>query len=74
MKDKQAILAKCDEILSDDRYWMPPARVDINAPLALVQVQLESRLAAFCWVLGIKVADARTSYKQYSRVSGEGVK
>lgn len=74
MQDKQAILAKIDEILSDDLMWQPAYQIDENAPAALMQTALENRLGALCWVLGLKVNDARESYKRYSRVSGEGIK
>jgi hypothetical protein len=40
------------EIDSDERYHYKPALVQINAPLALIQVQMEAEARALSWVLG----------------------
>ena len=39
------------EIEADERYSYPPADVFINAPLALIQVELKARRNAFKTVL-----------------------
>ena len=39
------------KVEADERLHYPPATVDINAPLALVQVELESKRAILQWVL-----------------------
>lgn len=44
---------KLAEIETDDRLQQAPALVTINAPLALVQVNLQSFASALRWVLKI---------------------
>lgn len=40
-------------LMSDDRYWRyPPANTYINAPLALIQQDLEARIMMLRWALG----------------------
>ena len=46
------IQAKLAELKKDDRIKGPSATVDINAPLALIQLSIESKIAALEWVLG----------------------
>lgn len=48
------IKQEIEKIDSDDRYHYPPADVFVNAPLALIQVQMEARVRALSDVLGIK--------------------
>lgn len=36
----------------DERYSYPSAQVQINAPLALIQVSMRTRVGALKWVLG----------------------
>lgn len=50
--DKEQIQQRIDEILSDERLSYPTANVFINAPLALVQVQLQTELWTLEKVLG----------------------
>ena len=45
------IRAEIARIESDERYSYPPAQVQINAPLALIQVNMKSRVWALRWVL-----------------------
>lgn len=47
------IKEKLAEIESDDRYKAPPATVTSNAPLALIQTNLESSARTLRWVLKI---------------------
>ena len=51
MKTKEEIMKKIEETESDERYNYPPAQVQINAPLALIQVSMKSRVDAWKWVL-----------------------
>ncbi len=44
-------------IEGDERLHYPPANVAINAPLALIQVQLEATQATLRWVLKLMEAD-----------------
>ncbi len=51
MKTKKEIEEKLAEIKSDERLGYPPATVDINAPLALIQLSIESQIDILKWVL-----------------------
>ncbi len=55
MRTKEEIKKRLQEIEADERYQAGckhPARVDINAPLALIQMGMEAEHAALTWVLG----------------------
>ena len=43
-KLKEWIEKEKQEIISDERFNYPPAQVQINAPLALIQLNMESRM------------------------------
>ncbi len=51
MKTEQEIKTRIGELKADDRLKQPLATVDINAPLALIQLGIESNIAALNWVL-----------------------
>ena len=51
MKTKEEIEAKLSEIESDERLSYPPATIDINAPLALIQLSLECKRDLIKWIL-----------------------
>ena len=51
MKTKEEIQAKLEELQKDERVSYPPADVFSNAPLALIQTELESMIKALKWVL-----------------------
>ena len=54
MKSEVEIRAKIGEIEDDDRYQagrIKPATVVENAPLALVQLEMEATVAALTWVM-----------------------
>jgi hypothetical protein len=52
MKTKNEILAKIEELNGDERHKYKPALVQINAPLALTQVEIQAKIDALAWVLG----------------------
>ena len=60
MRTEKEIREKIKELLSDDRYPRTDkcnvsggvATVNINAPLALIQVGLQSKINILTWVLG----------------------
>lgn len=52
MKSEKQIKAEIKKLESDDRYKAPTATIQINAPLALIQLELESKVQALKWVLG----------------------
>jgi hypothetical protein len=51
---EQEIRKRLSDIDADERFHYPPALVQINAPLALIQVELETTARTLAWVLGIK--------------------
>lgn len=58
MKSKQEIEAELARIKADERLGYPAADVFVNAPLALIQVNLESTVKAYMWVLeGVSAID-----------------
>lgn len=40
------------KIKSDERFRLPPATVQVNAPLALLQVDMAAKVGTLRWVLG----------------------
>ena len=53
MKSEEQILNKLAELKSDSRLTQPSASIQINAPLALIQLELESNIGALEWVLDL---------------------
>lgn len=51
MKTEEQIRAKIEELQADDRLSYPTATVIENAGLALVQLELETKIATLKWVL-----------------------
>lgn len=51
MKKKAEILKEIQRIKTDPRFNYPPALVDVNAPLALIQVYQKARVEALEWAL-----------------------
>ena len=51
MKTKEDILKEIEHIKSDERLKAPCASAFVNTPLALIQLNLESKLEALYWVL-----------------------
>ena len=51
---EEEIRKRLAEIDADDRYHYEAAEVEINAPLALIQVDMKAEAYALAWVLGIK--------------------
>lgn len=39
---KEWAQSRIDDIEADERFGYPPAKVEVNAPLALIQVQLKA--------------------------------
>ncbi len=57
MEDIQAIKKRIAEIEADSRYQSGlkhPANIEVNAPLALIQVSFESEIQALRWVIGVE--------------------
>ena len=51
MRTEFEIRNRINQIDADERYHYPSARVDVNAPLALIQVALGTEALALAWVL-----------------------
>ena len=51
MKTQTEIENLLAEIKSDERLGYPPALIQINAPLALIQVELKTKVRILEWVL-----------------------
>lgn len=52
MIKREEVQLKLAELQQDNRLSGSPALVQINAPLALIQVSLEAKISALQWVLG----------------------
>ena len=52
MKSEQQIRELIAHISADDRMGYESALVQVNAPLALIQMELEARKSALEWVVG----------------------
>ena len=52
MKTEAEIWKRIAEIRSDERMSYKPANVQVNAPLALIQVEGAAVVSALEWVLG----------------------
>lgn len=59
MKTDQEIQKQIDEILSDERLSYKTASLFANAPLALIQLSLETKLHTLQWVLGVELTDIK---------------
>lgn len=53
MKTEKEILAEIKRLASDGRVQQKPATVFENAPLAIIQTEIESKVTALEWVLEI---------------------
>lgn len=60
MRTDAEIRARLAEIDSDERLHYPAASVQVNAPLALIQVNLETARDTLQWVLGVADSTAPT--------------
>ena len=54
MKTQKEIKKELNRILADERISYPTAIISINAPLALIQLELETKRDTLKWVLGEK--------------------
>ncbi len=68
MKTPQEVLNELRSVCSDERLSYKPANVFVNAPLALVQTELESRRRTLQWVLDIsnKIPNPETISRKVS--------
>lgn len=57
VKNESKIKARIKEILADERLAYKTATVDMNAPLALIQLSMTTQLHTLQNVLGVKLTD-----------------
>ena len=53
MKTENEVLAEIERLETDERYHYNSANVFVNAPLALIQVDIAARITILKWVLQI---------------------
>ena len=51
MRTEKELKKKLAELKNDERHKYKPALVEINAPLALVQVSIQAKIDTLEWVL-----------------------
>lgn len=51
MRTIKEIKDKINNLQNDDRILQPLANIQINAPLALIQLSIECKIAALEWVI-----------------------
>lgn len=51
MKTEKEIKNRLEQIKQDERLSYPSATIDTNAPLALIQLDLESQIKILEWIL-----------------------
>lgn len=51
MRTEEKIRALLAHVEKDDRLKQPPANIHVNAPLALVQLELETKRDLLRWIL-----------------------
>lgn len=54
MKTEKEIRAQIAAVMADDRFHYETATIQVNAPLALIQLEMETRVRWLAWVLGEK--------------------
>ena len=53
MKTEKEIKEMLEKFESDERLQQPTATIQINAPLALIQLELETKVITLKWVLDL---------------------
>jgi hypothetical protein len=71
---RDAIVTRLQEIESDERIWYPAATVFNNAPLALIQVTLETEAQTLRKVLNLPMVKYHTKIKQKNKAFEEAFK
>ncbi len=56
MKTQEEILAELEELKKDERNYYPIATVFVNAPLALIQLQLSTKINTLEEILGLPLS------------------
>ena len=55
MRTEKEIRAEIKRITDDERFHYPCATIIENVPLALIQLEMETRLSVLSWVIGEKI-------------------
>ena len=64
MRDESEIREALSQIKADERLSYPDARIDINAPLALIQLSLKTAVSMLEWCLGEADHEPTGVYKE----------
>lgn len=56
LKSPAELLAKLKELKTDQRMTYPHADIQINAPLALIQVDVSAKIHSLEWALGLPLS------------------
>ena len=67
-KEKNEIKKKLNRVLNDERLWYECADVYSNAPLALIQMGLETERDTLLWVLNLKYSDIKKIDKLHGEI------
>lgn len=68
MRSRQQLENRVAEIEGDTRYRLPNATIQVNAPLALIQIELKSRRSALLWALEQPGKAAAAPFRAVARV------
>ena len=71
MRTEKEIMEQRKEYMKDERLYYPCAEIEVNAPLALHQLEVEGRLAMLDWVLELPPEDTFSAMQKRFREVGE---
>jgi hypothetical protein len=60
MKTADEIAKRLREVCSDEKLQQPSVTIEVNAPLALMQLALETERSVLQWVLNIRYDRSET--------------
>ena len=72
MRAREEIIKELEGIEADERVYYEPATVQINAPLALIQVGLDNTYAALRFALGEGYGFGIITTKQHQKAKDGG--
>lgn len=64
MRTREEVWLQLAEVEADKRLYYRAAQVQVNAPLALIQVDLEAQSRALRWCLGMAPRDFEAERKE----------
>ena len=71
MRREQDLLAELKRLEDDERLWYETAPIQINAPLALVQIELKTKsdMLRWCLQLSFRPTQREDLAKSYEKVA-----